>query len=85
MAETVYLTMSRQHMLDIRAKADLSGQPNALYYGQRIIGYHEFTTGSGRRGGHWHATVVLADGTRVVIDEDPDEVRSIPPRHRDAP
>jgi hypothetical protein len=68
-AETVYLTMTRQQLLDVRAKASHRDQPDALYYGQRIIGYHEFMTGSVHFGGHWHAIVVLADGTRVEIDE----------------
>jgi hypothetical protein len=45
MAETVHLSMTRQQLLDVRARADHRDQPDALYYGQRIIGYHEFTTG----------------------------------------
>jgi hypothetical protein len=56
-------------MLDIRANADHRNQPDARYDGQRIIGYSEFTTARLQMGGHWHATVVLADGTRVEIDE----------------
>jgi hypothetical protein len=69
MAETTYLTMSREKMLDVRYKADNRDQPDALYYGQRIIGYREFKTGSLHMPGHWRAIVVLADGTRIEIDE----------------
>ena len=59
-------------MLDIRAKADHRNQPDALYHGQYNIGYHEFKTGSLHLGGHRHAIVVLADGTRVEIDDERD-------------
>jgi hypothetical protein len=34
--------MTRQQMLDTRAKADHRNQPDARYDGQRIIGYNEF-------------------------------------------
>jgi len=37
-----------------------------LYRGQRIIGYREIMGGDN----HWHAQVVLADGTRVYLDEE---------------
>jgi hypothetical protein len=70
MAETTYLTMTREKMLDVRYKADNRDQPDALYYGQRIIGFREFKTGSlGGESGHWRAIVALADGTRIEIDE----------------
>jgi hypothetical protein len=69
MAETTYLTMTRNQMLDVRWKADNRDQPDALYYGQRIIGYREYKTGGPGTPGHWRAIVVLADGTRVEIDE----------------
>jgi hypothetical protein len=72
MAETVYLSMTRQQMLRLRTKAGHRDQPDVLYYGQRIIGYHEFKTGSLHLGGHWHAIVVLADGARVEVDEERD-------------
>jgi hypothetical protein len=42
MAETTYLTMTREKMLDVRWKADNRDQPDALYYGQRIIDNREF-------------------------------------------
>jgi hypothetical protein len=70
MAETTYLTMTREKMLDVRWKADNREQPDALYSGQRIIGYSEYHTGSlGGDHGHWRAIVVLADGTRIEIGE----------------
>jgi hypothetical protein len=69
MSETTYLTMTREEMLDVRWKADHRDQPDALLYGQRIIGFSEFHTGSLGMGGHWRATVVLADGSRIEIDE----------------
>jgi hypothetical protein len=72
MAETVYLTMARQQMLDVRAKAANRERPESSYCGQLIIGYHEFRTGGVQLGGQRHAIVVLADGTRVEIDEDRD-------------
>jgi hypothetical protein len=60
---TVYL--SRDKMLDVRESADNGEQPWALYEEPRIIGYRE------SRGGdhHWHAQLVLADGTRVFLGE----------------
>ena len=62
--------MTRQQMLDSRAKAGHRDQPDALYYGQRSIVYNEFKAGSLQLGVLLHAIVVLADGTRVEIDED---------------
>jgi hypothetical protein len=69
MAETTYITMTREEMLDVRWKADNREQPDALYYGQRIIGYREWKGGDLHTPGHWYAIVVLADGTRIGIDE----------------
>jgi hypothetical protein len=81
-AETVYLTITRQQMLDSRFKAGHRDQPDAQYYGQRSIGYTEFKISSVQMGGHWHAIVVLADGTRVEIDEDRDESELVRQRRR---
>jgi hypothetical protein len=67
--ETIYLTRTRDEMLDIRAKADTCDQPGSLYRGQRIAGYREWKTGSDYTPGFWRAVVVLADGMRVEIDE----------------
>jgi hypothetical protein len=39
--------------------------PTLLFWGERIIGYRE-VMGSDNR---WHAQVVLANGTRVFLDE----------------
>jgi hypothetical protein len=69
MAETTYLTMTREQMLAVRWRADNRDQPDALYYGQRIIGYREFKTGGLGAPGHWRAIVVLADETRIEIAE----------------
>jgi hypothetical protein len=71
-AETAFLTMTRQQLLDIRAKADHRDQAEARYYSHRSISYTEFKIGSLQMGDHWHAIVVLADGTRVEIDEERD-------------
>jgi hypothetical protein len=67
--ETIYLTMARDEMLDIRAKAETFYQPGSLYRGQRIAGYREWKIGSGYTPGFWRAVVMLADGMRVEIDE----------------
>jgi len=40
-------------------------EPTSLYRGQRIIGYRESMGGDN----HWHAQVVLADGSRIFLDE----------------
>jgi hypothetical protein len=70
MSDTIHEAMTRDDMLDVRWKADNRDQPESLYHGQRIIGYSEFHTGSLGMGGHWRAIVVLADGTRIEIDEE---------------
>jgi hypothetical protein len=57
-AETVYLTMTRQRMLDSRAAAGHRDQPDALSYGQRMIGYHDFKTGNLHMGGQRLANVI---------------------------
>ena len=67
--ESIYFTMTRDDMLDIRAKAETFYQPNALFRGQRIAGYREWKTSSIYTSGFWRAVVVLADGLRVEIDE----------------
>jgi hypothetical protein len=67
--ETIYLTRTRDEMLNIRAKADTRDQAGSLYRGQRIVGYREWRIGSVYTPGFWRAVVVLADGMRVEIDE----------------
>jgi hypothetical protein len=67
--ESIYFTMTRDEMLDIRAKAETFYQPNSLFRGQRIAGYREWKTSSIYAPGFWRAVVVLADGLRVEIDE----------------
>jgi hypothetical protein len=67
--ETIYLTRTRDEMLDIRAKADTCDRAGSLYRGQRIVGYREWKIGSVHTLGFWRAVVVLADGMRVEIDE----------------
>jgi hypothetical protein len=69
-AESFYLTKTRDQMLDVRYKADNREQPDGLFQGQRIIGFREWKSGSlGGEPGQWCAIVVLADGTRVWRDE----------------
>jgi hypothetical protein len=67
--ESIYFTMTRDEMLDIRAKAETFYQPNSLFRGQRIAGYREWKISSIYTSGFWRAVVVLADGLRVEIDE----------------
>jgi hypothetical protein len=67
--ETIYFTMTRDEMLDIRAKAETFYQPSSLYRGQRIAGYREWKLSSAYTQGFWRAVVVLADGRRIEIDE----------------
>lgn len=52
-------------MLRVRGLDDRRMLASSLYRGQRIIGYRESVGGDH----HWHAQVVLADGTRVFLDE----------------
>ena len=67
--ESIYFTMTRDEMLDIRAKAATFYQPSSLFRGQRIAGYREWKIGSVYMPGFWRAVVVLADGLRIEIDE----------------
>jgi hypothetical protein len=67
--ESLYFTMTRDEMLDIRAKAETFYQSSSLFKGQRIAGYREWKIGSGYTAGFWRAVVVLADGMRIEIDE----------------
>jgi hypothetical protein len=53
-------------MRDLQWMADHRDQPDALYYGQRIIGWCLWKTGGLHTPGIWRAMVVLADGTRIV-------------------
>jgi hypothetical protein len=67
--DTIYFTMSRDEMLDIRAKAETFYLPSSLVRGQRIAGYREWKTSNDYTPGFWRAVVVLADGMRIEIDE----------------
>ena len=49
--ETIYFTMTRDEMLDIRAKAETFDQPSSLYRGQRIVGYREWKRAASTRQG----------------------------------
>ena len=40
LAETAYLTMTRDEMLDVRWKTNSREQPNEFFEGQRIKGEH---------------------------------------------
>ena len=57
--------VTRKEMLRVRDLADRRMLASSLYRGQRIIGYRESRGGDNR----WHAQVVLADGSRVYLDE----------------
>jgi hypothetical protein len=59
------VTVPRKQMLAVRELADKRMLPTSLFWGERIIGYRESMGGDSR----WHAQVVLADGTRVFLDE----------------
>jgi galactosyl transferase GMA12/MNN10 family len=64
------VTVARKQMLAVRelAERELAEKrmlPTSLFWGERIIGYRE-SRGADH---HWHAQVVLADGTRVHLDE----------------
>ena len=62
--------MTREQMLDVRHKADHRDQPDALFHGQRIIGYSEWKGGDLYTSGRWSAVVFLADGARILIEEE---------------
>jgi len=57
--------VSRKEMLRVRGLADRRMEASSLYRGQKIIGYRESIGGDHL----WHAQVVLADGTRVYLNE----------------
>jgi hypothetical protein len=61
--DTAWVT--RKEMRGMRGLADRRMLANSLYRGQRIIGFRESRGGDHR----WHAQVVLADGTRVLLGE----------------
>jgi len=57
--------VTRKEMLRVRTLADRRILKSSLYRGQRILGYRESMGGDHR----WHAQVVLADGSRVYVNE----------------
>jgi len=57
--------VTRKEMLRVRSLADRRMLATSLYRNQRITGYRESRGGDNR----WHAQVVLADGSRVYLDE----------------
>ncbi len=59
------VTVTRKQMLAVRELAEKRMLPTSLFWGERIIGYRESKGGDH----HWHAQVVLANGTRVFLDE----------------
>ena len=79
MAETRYLTMTRQQMLDIRAKADHRDQPGARYHGKPIVGYSEWKAKDSLSDGDWRAGLVLADGEHVEPVEAKERPGGCPP------
>jgi hypothetical protein len=57
--------VTRKEMLRVRTLADRRILKSSLYRGQCILGYRESLGGDHR----WHAQVVLADGSRVFLNE----------------
>jgi hypothetical protein len=57
--------VTRKEILQVRTLADRRILKSSLYHGQRILGNRERTGGDHR----YHAQVVLADGSRVHLNE----------------
>ena len=65
MGDVVWDYLPREQMLALQQKAETSDQPGSRFRGAKILVYHQ-GMGIDER---WHGVVVLADGTRVVIEQ----------------
>jgi hypothetical protein len=65
MGDLVWDYLPREKMLELRQLAETSDAAGARFMGEKILLYHEWM-GMDER---WHAVVILADGTRVVIEQ----------------
>jgi hypothetical protein len=65
MGDLVWDYLTREEMLELRQKAETPDQPGSRFMGEKILLYHEWIG----MDEHWHGVVVLADGTRVVIEQ----------------
>jgi hypothetical protein len=65
MGDLVWQYLSREQMIELQQMAETLDQPEARFMGEQVLTYHEWMGTDD----HWHGVVMLADGTRVVIEQ----------------
>jgi hypothetical protein len=65
MGEVVWQHLTREQMVELQEKAETLDQPGARIMGEQVLMYHEWMGTDDHR----HGVAMLADGTRVVIEQ----------------
>jgi hypothetical protein len=65
MGDLLWHSLTREQMVELQQQAETPDQPGSLFMGEKVLMYHEWMGTDD----HWHGVVMLADGTRVVIEQ----------------
>ena len=65
MGDVVWQHLTREQMVELQQMAATLEQPGARLMGEQVLMYHEWMGTDA----HWHGVALLADGTRVVIEQ----------------
>jgi len=65
MGDVLWHYLTREEMLEVQQKAETPDQPGSRFMGEQVLMYHEWMGTDD----HWRGALMLADGTRVVIEQ----------------
>jgi hypothetical protein len=65
MGDVVWQHLTREQMAELRDTTETSDQPRSRFMGEQVLMYHEWMGTDDC----WHGVALLADGTRVVIEQ----------------
>ena len=65
MGDVLWHYLTREEMLEVQRKAETPDHHGSLFMGEKILTYHEWMGTDD----HWRGALMLADGTRVVIEQ----------------
>jgi len=65
MGDVQWHSLTREQMVELQEKAETPDQAESRFMGEQVLMYHEWMGTDDL----WHGVALLADGTRVVIEQ----------------